>query len=162
MGAKVYDGAVDIWGCGYVVCRCMPAQGSTLTGGTFRCILGEMFGKGPILMGESDLDQLDRIFKLCGSPNDSSWPKRKELPGCEGYQVKMDYTPDIARRFVQYVHPPFPDDDQANLEWNSTTTETVDLITKLLSLDPAQRLTAEDALDHVYFWTDPLPADPAL
>jgi serine/threonine protein kinase len=31
---------------------------------------------------------------------------------------------------------------------------------KLLVCNPRQRITASQALDHDYFWTDPLPADP--
>ena len=42
----------------------------------------------------------------------------------------------------------------------STGPETVDLLEKLLILDPARRITAEQALDHDWFWTDPMPADP--
>ena len=38
--------------------------------------------------------------------------------------------------------------------------ETVDLLDKLLVCNPRDRLTASQALDHDYFWTDPLPADP--
>lgn len=38
--------------------------------------------------------------------------------------------------------------------------ETVDLLDQLLVCNPRQRLTAAQALDHDYFWTDPLPADP--
>ncbi|TFY67163.1 hypothetical protein EVJ58_g1801 [Rhodofomes roseus] len=38
--------------------------------------------------------------------------------------------------------------------------ETIDLMDKLLTCNPRERLTAEQALDHDYFWTDPLPADP--
>lgn len=38
--------------------------------------------------------------------------------------------------------------------------ETVDLMDKLLVCNPRQRITASQALDHDYFWTDPLPADP--
>lgn len=38
--------------------------------------------------------------------------------------------------------------------------ETVDLLDKLLVCNPRQRLSAVQALDHDYFWTDPLPADP--
>ena len=38
--------------------------------------------------------------------------------------------------------------------------ETVDLLDKLLVCNPRERLTASQALDHDYFWTDPLPADP--
>jgi serine/threonine protein kinase len=31
---------------------------------------------------------------------------------------------------------------------------------KLLTCNPRDRITATDALEHDYFWTDPLPADP--
>lgn len=48
------------------------------------CVLGEMFSRKPILPGTSDLDQLEKIFNLCGSPNQHNWPNYDELPGCEG------------------------------------------------------------------------------
>jgi serine/threonine protein kinase len=41
-------------------------------------------------------------------------------------------------------------------------TETWDLLDKLLTCNPRERITATDALDHDYFWSDPLPADPAV
>lgn len=63
-----------------------------------RCILGEMFKRRPILMGESDLGQLEAIFQLCGGPSEGNWPGWKSLPGCEGYQVRVDYQ----RKFNQY------------------------------------------------------------
>lgn len=42
----------------------------------------------------------------------------------------------------------------------SIGTETCDLLDKLLTCNPRERITASAALDHDYFWTDPLPADP--
>ncbi|KAF2537805.1 hypothetical protein F2Q68_00022992 [Brassica cretica] len=36
----------------------------------------------------------------------------------------------------------------------------LELLDKMLVLDPSQRITAKDALDAEYFWTDPLPCDP--
>ncbi|CAM8899850.1 unnamed protein product [Rhodiola kirilowii] len=36
----------------------------------------------------------------------------------------------------------------------------LDLLDKMLTLDPAQRISATDALDAEYFWADPLPCDP--
>lgn len=46
-----------------------------------RCVLGEMFTRRPILPGTSDMDQLDKIWTLCGAPNQHSWPHYDELPG---------------------------------------------------------------------------------
>lgn len=34
-----------------------------------------------------------------------------------------------------------------------------DLLDKLLILDPSKRITADAALDHNFFWVDPLPSD---
>lgn len=43
-----------------------------------------MFWRRPILPGSSDLDQLEKIWMLCGTPNQHSWPNYDALPGCEG------------------------------------------------------------------------------
>jgi serine/threonine protein kinase len=43
---------------------------------------------------------------------------------------------------------------------HSVGAETCDLLDKLLICNPKERFTATQALDHDYFWTDPLPADP--
>lgn len=38
----------------------------------------------PILPGSSDIDQLEKIWQLCGTPNQHTWPNYDALPGCEG------------------------------------------------------------------------------
>ncbi|KIP11898.1 hypothetical protein PHLGIDRAFT_33171 [Phlebiopsis gigantea 11061_1 CR5-6] len=122
MGARQYGGEVDIWGIG--------------------CVLGEMFWRKPVLPGSSDLDQLDKIWQLCGTPTQLTWPNHDTLPGCEG-----------VKRFA--MHP-----RRVKLMFESIGTETLDLLDKLLTCNPRERITASQALDHDYFWTDPLPADP--
>ena len=43
--------------------------------------------------------------------------------------------------------------------YESVGPETVDLMDQLLKINPKERPTAAAALEHDYFWTDPLPAD---
>ncbi|KAG6857099.1 hypothetical protein H0H87_009660 [Tephrocybe sp. NHM501043] len=126
LGARQYGGEVDIWGIG--------------------CVMGEMFTKRPILPGNSDLDQLEKIWQLCGTPNQLSWPNFDALPGCDG--VKR-FTLAHPRRVKQAY------------ESHMIFAESLDLIDKLLTCNPRERITATQALDHEYFWTEPLPADPS-
>ncbi|KAJ7241006.1 kinase-like domain-containing protein [Mycena haematopus] len=122
LGARQYGGEVDMWGIG--------------------CVLGEMFMRRPILPGTSDLDQLEKIWLLCGAPNQHSWPNFDSLPGCEG-----------VRRFNN--HP-----RKLRASYEHIGKETCDLLDRLLICNPRERITAAQALDHDYFWTDPMPADP--
>ncbi|EGO03580.1 hypothetical protein SERLA73DRAFT_83649 [Serpula lacrymans var. lacrymans S7.3] len=123
LGARQYGGEVDIWGIG--------------------CVLGEMFMRKPILPGTSDVDQLEKIWQLCGTPNQHTWPNHDALPGCEG----------IKRFNTTYSK-------KLRSAYESIGAETCDLLDKLLTCNPRERITASQALDHDYFWTDPLPADP--
>ncbi len=45
------------------------------------CVLGEMYNKDPIFMGESDRDQLYKIFSQCGPLNSDTLPGWDSLPG---------------------------------------------------------------------------------
>ncbi|KAL5521803.1 BUR1 [Sanghuangporus sanghuang] len=122
LGARHYGGEIDIWGIG--------------------CVLGEMIMRRPILPGTSDLDQLDKIWSICGSPNQQNWPDYDKLPGCGG-QIRFK-----------------PQERRIRQVYDSLGKETCELMDRLLTLDPRERITASDALDHEYFWSDPLPADP--
>jgi serine/threonine-protein kinase BUR1 len=43
-----------------------------------------MFVRRPILQGNSDMDQLEKIWSLCGTPTRESWPDFENLPGMDG------------------------------------------------------------------------------
>ena len=56
LGGTSYDAAVDMW--------------------SFGCILAEWLQLGePLMQGTSEGDQLNVIFRLLGTPSESSWPK---------------------------------------------------------------------------------------
>ena len=54
MGAKDYSTPIDIWAIG--------------------CIFAEMVTKRPLFAGDSELDQLYRIFRILGTPSEDIWP----------------------------------------------------------------------------------------
>merc|ERR1711971_1055936 len=60
MGSRKYSTPVDIWSVG--------------------CIFAELVNGRPLFPGNTDTDQLQKIFKLLGTPSEQSWPTITELP----------------------------------------------------------------------------------
>ncbi|CAJ1971202.1 unnamed protein product [Sphenostylis stenocarpa] len=106
------------------------------------CIFAELLQGKPIFPGKDEPEQLNKIYELCGAPTEINWPGVSKIP----YYNKFMPTRPMKRRLREV----FRHFDHHALE----------LLEKMLTLDPAQRITAKDALDAEYFWTDPLPCDP--
>ncbi|ODQ79941.1 hypothetical protein BABINDRAFT_161605 [Babjeviella inositovora NRRL Y-12698] len=104
------------------------------------CVFGEMYEKKPILKGPSDIEQAYYIFNLVGGPTAENWPRHKELPGNDVDLHKVYEQPTLKRRFGALMDP-----------------LAIDLMEKLLMLDPVRRFNALDALNHKWFSTEPLP-----
>ncbi|ETP44795.1 CMGC/CDK/CRK7 protein kinase, variant [Phytophthora nicotianae P10297] len=98
------------------------------------CIFGELLLGKPILQGKTEIEQLQLIFGLCGMPTEETWPGFFKLPGAESFQMDDKFVCPLRERFKNF--PP----------------HAVDLLEKLLQLDPAKRITAAEAMDHDYFW----------
>ena len=60
LGARRYQMAVDVWSIG--------------------CIFAEMCNGKPLFPGDSEIDELFRIFRTMGTPNETSWPGVNKLP----------------------------------------------------------------------------------
>ncbi|KAL9322227.1 hypothetical protein ACSQ67_010280 [Phaseolus vulgaris] len=122
LGATYYGTAVDLWSTG--------------------CILAELYAGKPIMPGRTEVEQLHKIFKLCGSPSEDYWRKSK-LPHATIFKPQQPY-----RRCVSETFKDFP-------------TPAIELIETLLSIDPADRGTSASALSSEFFSTKPLPCDPS-
>jgi len=113
MGSRKYSTPVDVWSIG--------------------CIFAEMANGRPLFAGTSENDQLDRIFRLLGTPNEEIYPQIADLP---------EYKPD----FTIYPRP----DSLAQLV-EGLDHRGCDLLQKMLEYDPARRISAQDAMSHPYF-----------
>ncbi|KAK4705909.1 hypothetical protein P7C70_g297, partial [Phenoliferia sp. Uapishka_3] len=110
------------------------------------CVMVEMYKKTPLFPGASDLNQAEQIFALCGSPTEATMPGFDKLPGCEGH-TQWKRQDRVCRNECERLGggPSF-----------------AALIDKILVLDPKKRLTAPQALNDNWFWSDPLPTPPHL
>jgi len=107
------------------------------------CIFGELLVKDAILQGKGELDQIQKIFTLMGTPTDESWPDFSSLPNAGTFKWKSRDRNELGRRFQTNS---FSSTGQTYLDLNG-----FDLLTKLLALNPRRRITAKDALNHSYF-----------
>ncbi|KAI9080855.1 hypothetical protein K1719_037164 [Acacia pycnantha] len=126
LGAKQYSTAIDMWSLG--------------------CIMAELLSKEPLFNGKTEFDQIDKIFRILGTPNEAIWPGFSKLPGVKVNFVKHQYNL-LRKKFpaTSFTGSPVLSDSG------------FDLLNKLLTYDPEKRITAEEALNHEWFREVPLP-----
>ncbi|CAL1377339.1 unnamed protein product [Linum trigynum] len=91
-----------------------------------------MVNQRPLFPGDSEIDELFKIFRIMGTPHEDTWPGVTSLP-------------DFKSTF-----PKWPSKDLANVV-PTLDSAGLDLLRKLLCLDPVKRITARTAIEHEYF-----------
>lgn len=124
LGSSDYDSKIDLWSTG--------------------CLMAELLTRGTVLFPgtNTELDQLNKIYAACGTPDETSWP------GVSNLKYFQQFTPRPQKRTLKSMFA------------GRYSAHAVDLLDKLLTLNPAERLSAEQALDHEYFFEEPLPIQP--
>ena len=110
LGCTYYDASVDVWSLG--------------------CIMAELYTLVPLFMGDSEIDQLYKIFSILGTPNPGVWRGVSELE-----KYRSDF-PEYKRRSLhEFIHDK----------------RLASLVTRMLAYDPMERISAEEALADEYF-----------
>eukprot|EP00180_Rhodochaete_pulchella_P001158 Plantae.Rhodophyta-Rhodochaete_pulchella.ctg1979.p1 GENE.Plantae.Rhodophyta-Rhodochaete_pulchella.ctg1979~~Plantae.Rhodophyta-Rhodochaete_pulchella.ctg1979.p1 ORF type:complete len:299 (-),score=38.72 Plantae.Rhodophyta-Rhodochaete_pulchella.ctg1979:228-1124(-) len=112
LGARKYSTPVDIWSIG--------------------CIFAEMVMRQPLFPGDSEIDELYKIFRALGTPNEETWPGVRDLPD---YRTNF---PNWPRRHISH--------SVKNLDEQG-----LDLLSAMLIYDPNRRISARNALQHKFF-----------
>jgi len=112
LGCKHYSVGVDMWSIG--------------------CIFAELVTKQPLFPSDSEIDQLYRIFRVCGTPTEAMWPGVSQLP---------DWKPTLPYWNPKAMGSIVPGLDEQG----------VDLLAQMLTYDPKRRISGKDALHHPYF-----------
>ncbi|KAG5177809.1 cyclin-dependent kinase [Tribonema minus] len=112
LGAHVYAPPVDLWAVG--------------------AILVEMVTKRPLFPGDSEVDELFKIFQVMGTPTEDTWP------GVTGLQDWNPAFPVWPRKLLSVYAP-------------GLNAAGLDLLERLLVYSPSKRISAKKALAHPYF-----------
>ncbi|TIA87604.1 hypothetical protein E3P99_03091 [Wallemia hederae] len=104
------------------------------------CILAELLGGRPIFKGRDYVDQLNQILHVLGTPSEETL-RRVGSPRAVEYIRSLPIKPRIP---FERIYP------KAN-------PLALDLLSKMLTFDPAKRITCDEALRHPYLavWHDP-------
>ncbi|KAJ7997771.1 hypothetical protein DPEC_G00215580 [Dallia pectoralis] len=124
LGTKTQTTALDMWAVG--------------------CILAELLAHKPLLPGASEIQQVDLIVQLLGTPNENIWPGFTRLPLVGQYSLRKQPYNNLKNKFT----------------WLSDAG--LRLLNLLFMYNPLRRATAKDCLESSYFKEKPLPCEPDL
>lgn len=97
------------------------------------CIFAELFNRRALFKGTSEFDQLKKIFEVIGLPPQADWPE-----GVSVHRSAFRHTPPVSLQCLVS-------------EMDSIAK---DLMEKMLIFKPGRRISARDALNHLYFRDD--------
>jgi len=117
LGGRQYSTGVDMWSAG--------------------CIFAEMATRKPLFPGDSEIDEIFKIFRVLGTPDENEWPGVTSLPDFKASFPKWKRNPELD----------IVTGDGARVLGD----EGLDLLEMLLVYDPAGRISAKQAVLHPYF-----------
>jgi len=104
------------------------------------CVLGELLLSYPLFNGSNEMEQVQKIVEVLGTPSEEIWPNFTKLP--------------LTRSFILQNQP-------YNLLQNKfprLSNTGIIFLKKLLTFDPERRITAQESMEHPFFSESPLPS----
>lgn len=143
LGSSTYGSEVDMWGLG--------------------CLFVEwLVGKGPPFQSNHEFGQLEVIFQALGSPRlflddnkqsiNPKYPVLASCPWSRWIKIKSEVDDPLFNTAGSLYSL------LTNLNISSNG---IDLINRLLSLEPTCRISAQNALNHQFFKEEPFPCKPS-
>ncbi|KIL70562.1 hypothetical protein M378DRAFT_183203 [Amanita muscaria Koide BX008] len=107
------------------------------------CIFAEMISGLPLFRGRDNQDQLLHIMRIIGTPTEAQFQKMQR----DSPEIQLKSYPRYPKMPFSQVLP-------------KASPHAIDLLERLLKFDPAERISAAEALSHPYFITatNPYPA----
>ncbi|XP_028415487.1 cyclin-dependent kinase 2-like [Dendronephthya gigantea] len=112
LGCRYYSTPVDIWSIG--------------------CIFSELITRRALFPGDSEIDQLFRVFRTLGTPDEENWP---------GVSDFTNYKSTFPKWKAQDLNKVFP----------TLSYDAIDLLKKMLTYEPSSRISAKTAMAHPLF-----------
>ncbi|KAM7537306.1 hypothetical protein Aperf_G00000064233 [Anoplocephala perfoliata] len=124
LGDKMQTKAIDIWSAG--------------------CIMGELLLHKPLFPGKTEINQLELIIDLLGTPNERIWPGMVDLPVLKKINLKSQPYNNLRQTFPWLSDAGFR------------------LLNFLFMYDPTKRARARECCQSSYFREHPLPCEPEM
>jgi serine/threonine protein kinase len=124
LNLEKYSESIDVWSIGCIVKKIKLKSSK----------MAELFLKKPLFNGKNEIDQFFQICSILGTPQENEWKEGHRKSIKLGIQFPTFVRIELATMFEEISHEGF------------------DLLSKLLLVNPLERITCKEALKHNFFF----------
>ena len=112
------------------------------------CVMAEMMTLRPLFQGKNEVEQISLIFQMLGTPSQNHWPKGMSL--IQNLNLAVLFHSSTPSSHEQRI--------RENLEISipNASPESLDIIQKMIELDPSRRFSAKELLHEPFFSINPI------